>query len=456
MDKEHEMKELNEKGQVLIFVAAALVGLALFVGLAIDSGRAYLLKAQMARRVDPAALAAAAEYKFSSNLPAAQAAACNAALMNGLSCAGLTVTEEPVPEPDGSTTPGVRVTAKATMATSFMRLGKLIGCTTCDNMTVTASAVASPHSRVDLVMNLDDTGSMCDRPDGTRAQYPGNIPPGCAGLLNTRLFSAKLGAIALVDAMIPTICASTATKVSMVPFRGCYLSDPGLFPLPDQRFYCTDSDESPNNGGSIASLPAGITNNNTLLHGAINALTGAGGSGTNLCVGLTKARQKLFESPGIQSRPNAQRFLVLLTDAANNWDHLEVGNAAADPNPDCVFAVNSVAQKRVVSVNSNNLATQIKSPTANDPISGQQAVPVAQTVTIFVILYGSGTGAPTPTCDTNMIATALNPDTTTYWKNLATCIATDASHVMLVGDDPQKIRDAFGDIVRRLPVRLAQ
>ncbi len=49
----------KEAGFVLVYMAAGLTTLLLFSGLAVDSGRAYLVKAQLTKAVDGAALAAA-------------------------------------------------------------------------------------------------------------------------------------------------------------------------------------------------------------------------------------------------------------------------------------------------------------------------------------------------------------------------------------------------------------
>jgi hypothetical protein len=48
----------NERGQMILFVGAALVMLIGFLGLAIDAGRAYLVKAQLSKALDAAVLAA--------------------------------------------------------------------------------------------------------------------------------------------------------------------------------------------------------------------------------------------------------------------------------------------------------------------------------------------------------------------------------------------------------------
>lgn len=408
------MKEVNEKGQILIFVTLAFVLLGLFVGLAVDGGRAYVLRADLARKVDPAALAAAAAYRDASDLPAATTAACNSAKMNGLDCAGLSVTQQTVTQPDGSTATGVRVAANATMPTSFIRLGTLIGCSICDSVNVAAAAVAVPGGNFDLVMNLDDTNSM----------------------QGSKLTGAKNGANQLVDTVVPAGGDSTA-KVSMAPFRGCYNSNGAS--------NCKDTDEYPTSGGSVVSLPAGTTNNNAALHGAIKVLTGTGGSGTNVCDGLTRARLELFESPGTQSRANASKFIILLTDADNNYN----AGAAAFAAPGCVITGSSAAADRDVGLRTYNLATDIKMG-QNVGTSGQ---PVGKMVIIFVILYGSGTGAA-PACNSSMITNpSQNPETTTYWINLASCIATSPGHVYKAPTGPE-IQAAFQEIISRLPVRL--
>ncbi len=48
-----------EKGFTLIYMAIALTVLLLFTGLAVDTGRAYVVKAQLTKAVDGAALGAA-------------------------------------------------------------------------------------------------------------------------------------------------------------------------------------------------------------------------------------------------------------------------------------------------------------------------------------------------------------------------------------------------------------
>ncbi len=57
--KRLQTRRSRESGYVLVYMAASLTTLLLFSGLAVDSGRSYLVKAQLTKAVDGAALAAA-------------------------------------------------------------------------------------------------------------------------------------------------------------------------------------------------------------------------------------------------------------------------------------------------------------------------------------------------------------------------------------------------------------
>src|SRR5579872_6282276 len=72
----------TRKGFALVYMAAVLTCLLLFTGLAVDTGRAYVVKAQLTKAVDGAALGAARNLNggdprgeatriFNANFPAA-------------------------------------------------------------------------------------------------------------------------------------------------------------------------------------------------------------------------------------------------------------------------------------------------------------------------------------------------------------------------------------------------
>ena len=402
------MKKLNEKGQVIIFTTLSFVVLGFFVGMATDGGRGFLLKSELTRTVDAAAIAAASRIK-TGGLPAAEDAACDAARMNGgIDCTNLVVTQVTVNDASGNPKDAVQVDGTASTPTIFVRLGNLMGCGNCDVINVQASAVAASGGLVDLIMNLDNTGSMA----------------------GAKIANAKIGANAMVDALLPTSGSSTAL-VGMVPFQGCYRNT--------TSGGCVDFDEYP--AGMIVSL----TNNSTSLHNGINALNAPGGSGTNVCNGLKRTRLKLFQ-PGV-ARPAALRFLILLTDSENNFQTgLPAGTVDAACIPSPATATN--AGNLNLGVKTNNLATQIKNPTV--AADGQA---VGETVKVFVIMYGPNA---TGTVPANCNASALTSGTVTsqsYTKNLTRCIASTAGDVYLA-PNATDISAAFQQIINRLPVLL--
>lgn len=147
----------SEKGFTLVYMAVGLTTMLLFAGLATDSGRAYVVKAQLSKAVDGAALGAArmlnsgnprdeAEKIFQQNFP--------------LGFMGTTsVTDASSPGFFQLQTDAVNgrnivtVTATAVLPTTFMRLGSY------DEVTVTSTGEAT-RRMVDLSLVLDVSGSI--------------------------------------------------------------------------------------------------------------------------------------------------------------------------------------------------------------------------------------------------------------------------------------------------------
>ena len=393
------MKRKNEKGQALVFILLLFAILLFLVGLASDGGRAYLVRASMARVVDAAAIAAAAKVN-TGGLSAAQAAACDSARMNGVTnCGILDVTQVTINDAAGNPKSSVKVTANVATPTIFVAAGKLMGCTTCSVINVSVSAVAAGGGTIDLAMTLDDTASMSG-----------------GGWLGPM----KTGANALVDALLP-VSGSMTSLASMVPFRGCY-NLTGASDCKKSQEYST---------GHIASL----TSSTSQLHNSINALPGTGGSGTNVCEGLTQSRLKLFQ-PGV-ARPNSQKFLVLLSDTDMNY-------STAASFASCTPTSGGTANHKV-NLLTYNVAQDIKNGT-NVGMTGQID---GQTVKVFVIFYGSA--GPAPANCTPPPAGATSWDTSPL--NLGRCIASSAGD-MYFAPTPSDVTTAFQQIVNRLPVVL--
>jgi len=148
----------SEKGFTLVYMAIFITVLLLFTGLAVDSGRAYVIKAQLTKAVDGAALGAArnlnsgdprgeAQRIFLANFP------------NGY--LGTSSVTDPYTDPNffdltTDTTTGVNVvTVKATavLPTTFMRLASF------NTVTVTSEGEAR-RRMVDLSLMVDVSSSI--------------------------------------------------------------------------------------------------------------------------------------------------------------------------------------------------------------------------------------------------------------------------------------------------------
>jgi Flp pilus assembly protein TadG len=148
----------GEKGFVMVYMAVALTALLLFSGVAIDSGRAYLVKAQLSKAVDGAALAAA--RNLNSGDPKGEATRVFKANFP-LGYLGTSAVTDPASDPgffDLKTIPAtgvnvVTVKASATLPTTLMQLANF------RDVTVGSSGEAT-RRMVDLSLVIDVSSSI--------------------------------------------------------------------------------------------------------------------------------------------------------------------------------------------------------------------------------------------------------------------------------------------------------
>jgi Flp pilus assembly protein TadG len=158
MDMTKQRRRLSgEEGFTLVYMAAGLTTFLLFTGLALDSGRAYVVKAQLSKAVDGAALGAA--RNLNTGDPRAEAARIfNANFPTGwFGTTSVTSTSDPSFF-SSSVVPAsginiVSVSATAVLPTTFMRLANW------NEVTVTASGEAQ-RRMVDLSLVLDVSSSI--------------------------------------------------------------------------------------------------------------------------------------------------------------------------------------------------------------------------------------------------------------------------------------------------------
>ncbi len=303
------MKKLlsDTKGQFIIFVTLAFVLLGLFVGLAVDAGRAYLLRGRLSRLVDSVSMAGA-RY-IVQGFAEAKARACDKARVNGYACVEnggpVDIQETTVPYPDGTSQIGIQVSATASMNTSFMALGSLIGCgTTCQNVTVATSAIAAP-GLVDLVLVVDDTGTMKGGP----------------------VAQGRLGAGAVVDKLIGG--SSDVVQIALVPFRACYSDQRLNLPNPPAR------NQRAGAGCVLFDEIIPLTSDPATIQNGIDDWKAEGGyPGTNVCLGMHQGREVLF---GDGSRAIARKVMVILSDGDNSYTdgaRTSDGGNSLPPNED--------------------------------------------------------------------------------------------------------------------------
>jgi len=181
-------KRLRERGQALILIALAFVGLAGFIGLAVDGGILFTDIGHLRRAVDAAALAAANQYRR--NVPPSdlEHAAQELLQLNNLNSATAVVKicdwDGTYPTymdtalcPPGYPTPTERyrkrVSVEGFMPVRFAFL-PIIGI---DEITIHADAVAEAAA-LDLVLVIDESESMAyDAPPGDPMRKPQNCAP---------------------------------------------------------------------------------------------------------------------------------------------------------------------------------------------------------------------------------------------------------------------------------------
>jgi Flp pilus assembly protein TadG len=148
----------SERGFALVYTAIFLTGLLLFTGLAVDGGRAYVVKAQLTKAVDGAALGAA--RNLNSGDPRGEATRIFKANFPD-NYMGVSSATDPTTDPDFfslQTIPAtgvnvVTIRATATLPTTFMRIADK------DEVVVSSSGEAT-RRMVDLSLVLDVSSSI--------------------------------------------------------------------------------------------------------------------------------------------------------------------------------------------------------------------------------------------------------------------------------------------------------
>lgn len=185
----------DDAGSSLPLVAFALIPLLGFLGLAIDAGRGYLVKARLGDALDAAALAAAQSVFDDKQFEADIQMFFDANFPPGYM--GAQVTLDPAQVDDKKEV--ITLSARASVSTTFMQLlGHEV-------MTVASvTEVTRQNLSMDVVVAMDMSGSM-GRSDG-------------AG--DTRINAARTAATTLVDILFGDEAIKDTLKIGLVPWNG--------------------------------------------------------------------------------------------------------------------------------------------------------------------------------------------------------------------------------------------
>ena len=278
----------NESAQVLPMFVMLLVVLVGMIGLATDLGRIFVARAELGRSVDAAALAGAKQ------LPNVSAADTQARAFIVANDPDATINVQVYPNVPSQQ---VGVTATKTVRTIFMRMFG-IGSVKVSNDALAGFGVVP----VDAVMAIDATGSMGASP--------------CNGSQNNSgcpIYEAKNAASAFTNTLLP----ATNTGVGVLSYRGCFSGSP----------------DAGTNGGCIANSTIGnLSGTASTVTTKINAISAAGGTGTNVCGGLDKAGKVLFGA-GSHSASNTVRVIVILTDGDTTYNNASYVSGSSPGSP---------------------------------------------------------------------------------------------------------------------------
>ena len=185
---------LCERGASFPLLAVLTIPIVGIIGLTIDTGRGYLVKARMGDALD-AAMLAAAHVKDESKIDDEIRKYFDANFPPGYMGATVTLTAADVDQVAGT----IDVSASASMGTTFMRIfGR-------DSVQVgTGTQVTRETVSMDVVLSIDMSGSM------------GNSD----GSGSTRIAAARTAAFTLVDVLYGNKTASDLLTIGLVPWNG--------------------------------------------------------------------------------------------------------------------------------------------------------------------------------------------------------------------------------------------
>jgi hypothetical protein len=307
--------------------------------LAIDAGRLYVARAELTRALDSAALAGVVELP---DLPAAEARA--SAYFNDNEVDGS------ISFPSTQNENQFRVQGTRNVTFLFM---KVLGFSNRDVQATAAAGFGTIPS--DTVLEVDATGSMGASP--------------CNGSQNNSgcpIWEAKQAALGFADLLISG-GGGGITQIGYTAYRGCH--------NPPRTY----------SGCTTNSMRSDLTSSQATVNAAVNATTAVGGSGTNTCLGLYKAKE-MFDGPNAQTASNVLKSLVIMADGDNTYNVNAYSAAQGAPPVECRPASNYTSSDG--NVGTACVAAQTRERSLDIKTKALADVLKAQGVEIYIVAFG--------------------------------------------------------------------
>jgi Flp pilus assembly protein TadG len=419
----------SERGQVLPLFVMLLLAFIAMIGLAVDVGRIYVARAELSRALDAAALAGVLELP---DTDAAQARA-SAYMQENQSDASVTF--------PAAGDNQFRVEGRRSVSMLFMRI---VGF---GDMDITANAAAGfGIVPADTVLLVDATGSMGASPCNST-----DSNSGCP------IKEAKDAAEGFAEFFLST--PNSFTQVGYTPFRGCH------------------NPPRTHSGCVTDSMLEDLNNDLDDVEDAITSTTAIGGTGTNVCLALYKARE-MFQGPNAQTAPNTVKSIVILTDGDNTYNNASYSSAQGTPPDDCRPASNYTSSDNFVGTGCsqpNNGSASSSNPGSNsesrerslDRKTRDLAKELKDAgIEIYVVAFGACGSTSSTVYTSNQCRTDSNgglignsdPDTTAD-QRLLKCIASSTSstndHFYSV-PTAEDLPSVFQDIAHAIAFRLIE
>ena len=395
----------SPRGQVLPIVALLLVAFIGLLGLAVDVGRLYVAKTELSRAADSAALAGVVE------LPDVDAAQSRATAYLSENQPDATASF-----PATSQEYQIRVKASRTVEMTFMGIFGFneVGLDT-------TAAAGFGQVPIDTVLAIDATASMADSPCNSA-----NNNAGCP------IKEAKDAAKYFAEILLGSPPGQPGdTQVGVAAYRGCY--NP-----PRTTASCVP------NGWTI-----NLSSNQGLVDGKIEDIDATGGSGTNVCLGLWKARDIIW-GPGSQANSSTRRFAVLLSDGDNNYNPVVFGNG--HPPAEC----------RPQNPSTSSGGGSCANPASQERTLDNQTLAMAdamkaQGIEVYVVGFGVCGSTSSSACNRGTVGGTAHDNTAD--RNLLKCVSSSTAgtndHYLEV-PTATDLPAVFGEIARRIAFRLIE